>query len=212
MVVFLDGVDGSGKTTLLHGLAEVAREEEVTIAPPLWHWLPAVDRPEAFADWVTRTAAERVAVELLEAQRRRIDALRSRASGFDASTVLVDRGPKTVEASARAHLHRTDQTTSGSDLDRHFAGLRRCVDLLARSADCVSIELTVSSYDEILERLSVRDRYDATYIRHLHAFLQEFQRTDAVAGVRSLVLDAASPFEQNRAAAALAFRAARESA
>ena len=101
VVMFFDGVDGTGKTTLLHAVAERLARPDHLIAAPLRQFLPAIDRPEAFAHWVTSTQPEQIEVALLDAQTARVRAIPVQLVREPGTAVLADRGPR---PSPRPHL------------------------------------------------------------------------------------------------------------
>lgn len=197
-VVFLDGVDGSGKTTMIRRLAQDLHVQPVHIADPLWRYLPAVTVPADFPDWVTTTPAADVAVDLLDACVRRLDQIRHHlATPGPASVILVDRGPRTVAASARAHLATGATTASAADPDAAMTRLRTTAMQVALADTCVTVELKVESYDAILHRLADSERADAQYLRYLRALLCYFQNEVPWPGVRRITLDATANIAAN---------------
>lgn len=106
MIIFVDGIDGSGKTALIRHLATALNSSgiEAVVSSPLWRYLPTIAAPEQFASWAVSTAGMNVAEALIGAMIDRLDDLRDLSVAQD-PVYLVDRGPKTVYASARAHAH-----------------------------------------------------------------------------------------------------------
>lgn len=202
VVVFLDGVDGAGKTTLLRRLTEHPRDHRPVVAPPLWRYLASVTSPEAFAEWATTTEPARVAVELLCAQRDRTAAIRRTLRDVKQPTILVDRGPRTVEASARAHQRaRLTPNHADREVEGSVASLRDAVGQLAGAGPCLSIVLDVHSYEQVIDRLTVQERQNPAYVRYLQRLLQEFRAGQDVEGVTPLVLSATDTVARNQAAA-----------
>jgi predicted ATPase len=195
VVIYLDGVDGAGKTTLTNRLAE--NIPQAVIAPPLWRYLASVTAPEDFAAWVTTTAPEGVAIELLAAQRGRIADVNTAVRDAEASAMLVDRGPKTVAASARAHLHGSVARDGGRALERSFVYLQWAVRRLAQTHPCISIELATNNYGEIVGRLTDTERRNVSYRQYLERFLTEFQTARHTDGVISLMLLANDTVDHN---------------
>jgi hypothetical protein len=118
--------------------------------------------------------------------------------------VLVDRGPRTVEASAHAHLHSGVPATTGSALAPDRAAMRTAATELAAAQPCLSVELTVEDYDPIIDRLSDHDRRNPAYLHYLRTFLHRFHRTEHLDGLRRLQLHAVAPTQDNADAAASA--------
>ncbi|MEV4135512.1 hypothetical protein AB0J72_25455 [Dactylosporangium sp. NPDC049742] len=207
VVVFVEGVDGTGKTTLINHLIHCHPAGVAIAASPLWRYLPAVSVPEAFAAWVTTTPATTVAVSLLSAQHMRVSDLPALTTRH--AIVLVDRGPRTVEASARAHLATAEPPSAQSPAITHLtAALHTAVRHLAQAHPCLSIELAADSYDEIIERLTDPDRGNARYLRYLRTFLREFQNCAVADGPARVRLAATASLTRNTAAARQAIRAA----
>ena len=105
------------------------------------------------------------------------------ASTADITTiVLVDRGPKAVEASARAHLRADGGSAVGATLTPLWAELRRAVTMLAANHPCLSIELTIDTYANILDRLTEHDCHSPAYLDYLHISSSTFmpQRTSTL--------------------------------
>lgn len=198
VVVFLDGVDGAGKTTLLHRLVERFQDQRIVVAPPLWQHLPAIINPDDFADWVTTTEPARVAVDLLTGQHARIAVIQQTMRDVNEPAVLVDRGPRTIEASARAHLGTVPvPDTIDADVERHVTRLRDAVRQLAEACGCLSIALTARSYDEIVDRLTDDEKRNHAYLRYLHRFLDQFRTTRNIDGVSTLALAATDALDRN---------------
>jgi thymidylate kinase len=197
-VVFLDGVDGSGKTTLLNQLARALAPAQTSVAPPLWRFLPDLTTPADFGPWVTSTDADHIAVALLTGQTHRIHTIRSLSQdAADPVVLLVDRGPATVIASARAHLRTGIRTGNHEriDLTDHIDRLRNVVRSLSDETACLSIELAADGCpDRILNRLTLEDRTNPDYLRYLHALRSELSTGEpAWAGLRQVCLDATQP-------------------
>ncbi|MGI5185432.1 hypothetical protein ACQEVZ_55225 [Dactylosporangium sp. CA-152071] len=204
VVVFVEGVDGTGKTTLINHLVQQLPTHATITAPPLWTYLPAVPTPDAFRTWVTTTPAAAVAADLLTAQHARINALQRLSSPHE--VVLVDRGPRTVAASARAHLATNSQPGPPGAADELAVELGTAVRRLTATRPCLSIELATTTYDEIMDRLTDHERRDAAYLRYLHTFLREFRADTFPTGAAQLVLAADAELGETVAAAAAAIQ------
>jgi thymidylate kinase len=190
-VVFVDGVDGAGKTTLIHHLARTQRTQPVHIADPLWHYLPAVTDAADFAPWVTSTPAEEVAAALIDACIHRLDHIRQHLGSAEPdNVVLVDRGPRTVAASARAHVATGHSANAAYDPQPAVKRLKAAVMQTAKATACMTAELRVTSYDAILYRLSHSERTDARYLHYLRAFLHHFETEPPWLDVQRIELDA----------------------
>ncbi|MET7422064.1 hypothetical protein [Dactylosporangium sp. NPDC005555] len=195
VVIYVDGVDGTGKSTLIGQLVRHYPAHLAITAPPLWRYLPSVPTPQAFPTWVTTTPANDIAAELLSAQRNRINDLH--ALGDHCQIVLVDRGPRTVEASARAHLATKPPPELSEATADLIAELHTAARRLSAVHPCLSIELATTSYDEIIHRLTITERHDAAYLRYLRAFLHEFQSSASTSDPAPLVLRADAHLHQN---------------
>lgn len=211
VVVFLDGVDGSGKTTLLNGLVCALAPTRTVTAQPLWRYLPALTTPADFGPWVTSTDADHVGGALLTGQIERIHTLRSLArAAADPVVLLVDRGPATVVASARAHLRTGIRAGDRGriDLAGHVDRLRDAVERLGAETACLSIELAADrGPDRILSRLTAEDRASPGYLRYLHALRHEIgSGVPTWVGLRRVPLDATHPVNINLTAALVAVR------
>ena len=205
VVVYVEGVDGTGKTTLINQLIRCHPADDTAAARPLWTYLPAVPVPAAFATWVTTTPAATVAADLLAAQRRRLADLHTLTAQH--TIVLVDRGPRTVEASARAHLTAQPPDTSTPAITQLTAELHAATRHLAEAHPCLSIELTTTSYDEILYRLTDTERRNTAYLRYLRRFLREFRDSTTVNGLTRLCQPATASLARNTTAACRAIQA-----
>lgn len=181
MIVFVEGPDGSGKSTLISHLAPLlaGSGRTVHVADPLWTYMPMIRAPSDFDPWVQSTAGEDVAVALLDAMARRVAALGVSQLGSD-DIVLVDRGPKTVLCSARAHLQTglrapgrmTPLVKARQDL------LTQHVAELAKVAQLRSIEFSVPHDPAAtIRRLTVAERSSPAYLRYLRALSHEMAST-----------------------------------
>jgi hypothetical protein len=198
-IVFLDGVDGAGKSTMINRLEQALTARPVHVAQPLWAYLPPITQPGEFARWVVATPATQVAASLLEANTHRLTALRRRAARAPAGWIaLVDRGPKTVSASASAHV-ATDTTGPGSSPTVADASRRHdtAVTQLAAVEECISVELQVKDYSEITHRLTAEERSNQRYQRYLATFLERFLAGKEGSRVRRLPVDATASLETN---------------
>ncbi|MBN1173426.1 MAG: hypothetical protein JXA67_14740 [Micromonosporaceae bacterium] len=210
-VAFLDGVDGSGKTTLLNQLVRALAPAQTITAPPLWRYLPELTTPANFGPWVTSTDAGHVAVALLTGQTQRIHTLRSLSRDTaDPMVLLVDRGPATVIASARAHLRTGIRAGNHEriDLTGHIDRLRDAVRSLSAETDCLSVELAADGCpDRILSRLTAEDRTNPGYLRYLEVLRSGFSTGEpAWGGLCRVRLDATKPIDINLATAMAAIR------
>nr|BFE61565.1 hypothetical protein GCM10020063_060910 [Dactylosporangium thailandense] len=197
-VVFVDGVDGAGKTTLIQHLARALPAQSVHIADPLWHYLPAVTDAADFGPWVTSTPAEEVAAALIDACIHRLDHIRRHlGSAESGNVVLVDRGPRTVAASARAHLATGRSVNAAYDPHPAIGRLKAAVTQAANATACISAELRVTSYDAILYRLGSSERTDVRYLHYLRTFLHHFETDPSWLGVQRIELDATANITVN---------------
>ncbi|GAA1563337.1 hypothetical protein GCM10009827_101160 [Dactylosporangium maewongense] len=199
VVVYVEGVDGTGKTTLINQLIRCHPADATVTAPPLWTYLPAAPVPAAFATWVTTTPAATVAADLLAAQRTRVSDLLALTDQHP--IVLVDRGPRTVEASAQAHLTAKPPITPTPAIAQLTAELRATTRHLAEVHPCLSIELTTASYDEIFHRLTDTERASTAYLQYLRRFLREFRDSTAANDPTQLSLPATASLARNTTAA-----------
>ncbi|NJP30587.1 hypothetical protein [Micromonospora thermarum] len=199
MIIFVDGIDGSGKSTLIRHLAAALNRSgaEAAVSSPLWRYLPTIAAPEQFATWVLNTTGKDVAEALIRAMIDRLDDLRDMSRGQD-RVYLVDRGPKTVYASARAHAR-----------ERHAAleplRKRLAVSVQALNAvqPCMAIELGEgeNALKVALQRLESSQTVTPGYLKYLRSFATEMHTTDDWPGLPMQRLDASSPIEVNCAAA-----------
>ncbi|MER7006273.1 hypothetical protein ABT297_24955 [Dactylosporangium sp. NPDC000555] len=197
-MVFVDGVDGAGKTTMIQRLAQSLPAPTVHVADPLWHYLPAVTAPTDFASWVMSTSAAEVAIAIIDACIHRLADIRRHLELRGPGTVvLVDRGPRTVAASARAHLATGGPAETAVDPESSIRRLRATIGQAAHADDCMAVELRVTSYDAILHRLGDSERTDPRYLRYLRAFLQYFEAETPWPGLRQIVLDATADLATN---------------
>lgn len=198
-ILFLDGVDGAGKSTMINRLEQALTGRPIHVAPPLWTYLPAITEPAEFARWVVATPAFEVAASLLDADAQRLTALRRRAARGGAGWIaLVDRGPRTVTASASAQVAAVTATSRPSPLPvdaarRHDIAVTR----LAAVEDCISIELQVKDYGEIAHRLTAEERANQRYQRYLATFLDRFLADNGGSRPERLTLDATADIETN---------------
>jgi hypothetical protein len=198
MIVFLDGVDGSGKTTLIRHLTTslAAGGRDVHVAWPLWPFLTTITAPDDFPAWVTGTPGTCVAHALLEAQTTRIQHLGER--GTSAGVLLVDRGPKTVDASARAHAG------AAADPRQMHArqGLQQATAALLHQHRCLSIELDArAGHDTVVGRLHAEPPMLPRYRVYLAAFNAAMTTSPPWPGLPTVVLNALDPESHNRDAA-----------
>jgi len=197
-VVFVDGVDGAGKTTLIQHLARTLPTQPVHIADPLWNYLPAVTNAADFGPWVTSTPAEEVAAALIDACIHRLDHIRRHpGSAEPGNVVLVDRGPRTVAASARAHIATGHSANAAYDPRPAVKQLTAALMQTAEATACMTAELRVTNYDAILYRLSHRERTDVRYLHYLRTFLHHFETDPPWLGVQRIELDATANITVN---------------
>jgi hypothetical protein len=160
---------------------------------------------------VTSTDAGHIAVALLTGQTQRIHTLRSLSQdAADPVVLLVDRGPATVIASARAHLRTGIRIGNHEriDLTDHIDRLRDAVRSLSDETDRLSIELTADGCpDRILSRLTAGDRTNPDYLSYLEVLRSEVNTAEPTwGGLRRVRLDATKPIDINLAAAMAAIR------
>jgi hypothetical protein len=212
VIIFLDGVDGAGKSTLINRLHDTLSNTgiECMLAPPLWTFLRPIDAPEEFAPWVHETAGHEIAQHLLTAMSRRIDKLATDIAhgiiGTNA-TVLVDRGPKTVTCSARAHAatgaranpHRA--APLGRTLDASTRRVRIRVSALGHAAKLAAIELRYEQPQHMIDRLSQVEEITPSYQQYLHVLHHELGTAGSSSGSPTLHLPATSDLDTNVAAA-----------
>jgi hypothetical protein len=195
MIVFIEGPDGSGKTTLTTGLSqELAKLElRTAICRPLWQFLPFLDRPESFAAWVITTPGEEVGQALLSAMTAQIALIAEQCSS--GRIVLVDRGPTTVECSARAHAGPAAATatfiTAHEELQRHMLSL-------TASTDCRAVHLTTSgSQSDLRRRLSADETITSRYSTYLAALNENFRQSRHWPGIPTMDLNTWNPAQEN---------------
>ncbi|WP_426503029.1 hypothetical protein ACPPVO_36130 [Dactylosporangium sp. McL0621] len=206
-MAFVDGVDGAGKTTMIQEVAQSLPAGTAHIADPLWHYLAAVKTSTDFAAWVVSTAAIEIATALIDACAYRLADIRQHLTSIGPhGVVLVDRGPRTVVASARAHAATGTSGKTDADPDEAISRLRSAVAQILLVADCVSVELRITSYDSILPRLSDNERTNAPYVRYLMAFLQYFNADTPWPGIEPIVVDASNGVAVSLRSVQAAFR------
>ncbi len=192
MIVFVDGVDGSGKTTLITTLAISLAEHHrsVRVARPLWTFLTIISSPGEFANWVTSTPGSWVAEELLTAMTRRVNYISRNHT--DEGVLLVDRGPKTVDSSARAHAGALG--TSSPQVRRSRQHLVEAMVALTSRRRCVSIELSAGgSHQQVVQRLNSQQSMLPRYRTYLAAFNADMTTSPAWPGLPTVVLNALDP-------------------
>ncbi|MEU5945942.1 hypothetical protein ABZ793_10315 [Micromonospora sp. NPDC047465] len=198
MIIFVDGIDGSGKTTLIRHLAAALNSTgtEAAVSSPLWRYLPTIAAPEQFASWVLSATGMEVAEALIGAMIDRLDDLRGLSFGQNRMH-LVDRGPKTVYASALAHAR-----------ERHAAlellrkRLAVSVRALTDVQPCTAIELGEGdgALQVTLPRLTLSQTVPPGYLRYLRSFAREMHTGGDWPGLPTQRLDASSPIEISCAA------------
>ncbi|MEW2386047.1 hypothetical protein AB0873_28700 [Micromonospora sp. NPDC047707] len=198
MIIFVDGIDGSGKTTLIRHLATALNRSgtEAAVSSPLWRYLPTIAAPEQFASWVVSTPGVEVAEALILAMIDRLDDFRSLSVAQD-RVHLVDRGPKTVYASARAHAH--ERRTAFEPLREHLAASVRA---LADVQPCMAIELGEGkeALQVALPRLTSSQTVTPGYLGYLQAFAREMHAFGDWPGLPTQRLDVSISAESNCAA------------
>ncbi|MEU5785839.1 hypothetical protein [Micromonospora lupini] len=198
MIIFVDGIDGSGKTTLIRHLATALNSSgiEAVVSSPLWRYLPTIAAPEQFASWVVSTPGMDVAEALIGAMIDRLDDLRDLSVAQD-RVRLVDRGPKTVYASARAHA--CERRTAIEPLrERLAASVRALTDV----QPCLAIELGdgVEALRTALPRLTPHQTVTLGYLGYLQAFVTEMHTFGDWPGLPTQRLDVSMSAESNCAA------------
>jgi GTPase SAR1 family protein len=209
MILFVDGIDGSGKTTLISHLLDhlAAQGKPAVVAPALWSFLDPISEPGAFAHWVTHTPGVDVGHQLLLAMQRRLDKLRidldHRIMSREA-TVLVDRGPRTVASSARAHARTGRPSVSvGPRPDHAFRdhedALAAKVASLADVLPVAAVELCVddATVDVALSRLAPHEELTDAYVTYIRAFSAEVATASPRLEVPTLRIDAAASTATN---------------
>jgi thymidylate kinase len=195
MIIFVDGIDGSGKTTLIKHLATALNSSgiEAVVSSPLWRYLPTIAAPEQFASWVVSTASMDVAEALIGAMIDRLDDLRDLSVAQD-RVRLVDRGPKTVYASARAHAH--ERHTAFEPLRENLAASVRA---LTDVQPCVAIELGdgEEALQTALPRLTSSQTVTPGYLGYLQAFATEMHTSGGWPGLSTKRLDVSMSVESN---------------
>jgi molybdopterin-guanine dinucleotide biosynthesis protein len=204
VILFFEGPDGSGKTTLLTRLADALPAHGVRpiTAPALWTFIDPVATPEDFAAWVTTSAGDEVARHLLRAMTRRIDALAPRTPDPGRMTVrLVDRGPKTVLCSARAHAAARDvdrdPTRSRHGLAQYERELNAALQRLGSLEQLVAIELRLPDVDLMISRLSKTERLNESYIQYLDKLRTGFNQIPCHERIAHEVVPAESEVDRN---------------
>ncbi|MEU8331647.1 hypothetical protein [Micromonospora sp. NPDC048839] len=195
MIIFVDGIDGSGKTTLIgHLVAALNRGgAEARVSGLLWRYLPTIAAPEQFDSWIVSTTGLDVAEALITAMIDRLDDLRALSVAQD-RVHLVDRGPKTVYASARAHAY--ERRTSIEPLrERLAASVRALTDV----QPCVSIELGEGeeALRTALPRLTSSQTVTPAYLGYLQAFATEMYASGDWPGLPTQRLDVSMSAESN---------------
>ncbi|RAO38335.1 hypothetical protein PSN13_00800 [Micromonospora saelicesensis] len=199
MIVFVDGIDGSGKTTLIRHLATALNSSgiEAVVSSPLWRYLPTIAAPEQFASWVVSNAGMGVAEALIGAMIDRLDDLRDLSVAQD-RVHMVDRGPKTVYASARAHAHAHahEGHTAFEPLREHLAASVRA---LTDVQPCVAIELGEGeeALHTALPRLTSSQTVTPRYLGYLQAFATEMHSSGGWPGLPTQRLDVSMSAESN---------------
>ncbi|MEV0427897.1 hypothetical protein [Micromonospora sp. NPDC050495] len=195
MIIFIDGIDGSGKTTLIRHLATGLNRSgtEAVVSSPLWRYLPTIAAPEQFASWVVNTTGMDVAEALIGAMIDRLDDLRDLSVAQD-RVHLVDRGPKTVYASARAHAH--ERHTAFEPLRENLAASVRA---LTNVQPCVAIELGEGekALQTALPRLTSSQTVTPGYLGYLQAFAAEMHISGDWPGLPTKRLDVSMSAESN---------------
>ena len=186
MLLFVDGVDGSGKTTLIRHLATELDENgaDAHVVPPLWRYLDAITTPEQFEPWVTSADGPEIAIALLNAMTGRMQHVRDQP--IRASSVqLIDRGPKTVCASALAHL-ATRSATRGC-VDSAVERLADMVNSLSATNRCHAFEFPAEPRDAdiLARRLKKLQPVSIPYAAYLDALRREMHSMPAWPGLPS---------------------------
>ncbi|MEV1013247.1 hypothetical protein AB0I89_22175 [Micromonospora sp. NPDC049801] len=198
MIIFVDGIDGSGKTTLIGHLAAALNRSgaEAVVSSPLWRYLPTIAAAEQFASWVVSTTGLDVAEALITAMIDRLDDLRDLSVAQD-HVHLVDRGPKTVYASARAHAY--ERRTAIEPLRERLATSVRA---LTDVHPCVAIELGdgVEALRTALPRLTSSQTVTPGYLGYLQALATEMHTFGDWPGLPTQRLDISMSTESNCAA------------
>ncbi|WP_157745752.1 hypothetical protein [Micromonospora purpureochromogenes] len=198
MIIFVDGIDGSGKTTLIRHLAAALNRSgtEAAAFSPLWRYLPTIAAPEQFASWVVSTTGMEVAEPLIGAMIERLDDLRGLSVGQN-RVHLVDRGPKTVYASARAHA--SERRAALEPLRKRLAVSVRA---LNHVQPCMAVELGEGeeALKVALPRLTSSQTVTPRYLRYLRSFATEMHTGGDWPGLPTQRLHVSGPIELNCAA------------
>jgi hypothetical protein len=183
MILFLDGPDGAGKTTLLDRVARAAPDLGLTpvVAPALWTYIEPIRTPDDFAAWVTTTPGAEIAWHLIDAMRRRLDALAHAATTAGPATTLrlVDRGPKTVVCSAVAHIAASQTPASASSpvsaIDQALRAFDTTLARLAAVETITTVELHPPDLSLLLRRLRPDERSNPAYTDYLAHLCRRFE-------------------------------------